>query len=305
MPTDRLQTLSVWCYRATNWAANHLGAVGRFAKAVNTGCWLGVLRNEQLSRLNTLFYQGGSAYGDTPYANDAFNAAGLTKRELEAVQRHFARHGAVLVAGAGGGREVLALTRLGFDVDGFDCNAALVEYGNAFLGARGCPARIELTEPDTCPGGSKRYDAILIGWGVYIHIIPSQRRQAFLGDVRRRLAGGGVVLVGFCRRDEGSTYFRTVAGVANGIRRSMGRLPLERGDKLEPTFEHHFTVAEIKSELAGVGLETRYVDDTDAGRALVLAVVDGRSADSPVVPATQAERHSGWKEPARGVQPLA
>ena len=40
-----------------------------------------------------------------------------------------------MVVGGGGGREVLALRRLGYEVDGFECDPGLVACANELLAA--------------------------------------------------------------------------------------------------------------------------------------------------------------------------
>jgi len=242
------------------------GAI-RFVEAVHGGVWLGLLSRQQLDRVNHAFYSG-----PTPYADDAFNRRGLTPREEVPVVRHLADARSVLVLGAGGGREVLALSGMGHRVDGFECNDVLVDYGNAFLTREGSAARIRRVPPDECPRPDTPWDGALVGWGVYIHMIPRARRIEFLEALRRAVVPGGPVVLGFCARREGAFYFRAVAAIANPLRRLRRRPPVELGDKLEPTYEHHFTEAEIIAELESAGFgSVEYVDVVEPGQALIVA----------------------------------
>ena len=88
-----------------------LTAIRRFcqgAKAIHTGFWLGVIPDRLGKKLNDMWYAGS-----TWYNHDAFNLKGLFFNEVAMVERHFKGAQRILVGGAGGGREMLHLHRLG------------------------------------------------------------------------------------------------------------------------------------------------------------------------------------------------
>src|SRR5688500_15622114 len=74
-------------------------------------------------------------YRDRPlYQDPGYQSSGLWPLEERALQRFFPPPPArVLIPGAGTGREVLALHRLGFRVTAFEPPAAMVELANQVL----------------------------------------------------------------------------------------------------------------------------------------------------------------------------
>ena len=97
--------------------------------AMTDAVWLGLLDAERLGQLDEHFYHetredvDGERIG---YEDDRYTKRGLAGWEQGAVERHFPPGGRILVTGAGGGREVLALLALGFDAVGYEPNPRLV-----------------------------------------------------------------------------------------------------------------------------------------------------------------------------------
>lgn len=87
------------------------------------------------------------------------NHRGFFDWELRAVNRYFPPGSRVLVAAAGGGREVLALRRAGYQAQGFECNPALVEASRVMFAELGEPDGVTLCPPDQVPAGSAVYGA--------------------------------------------------------------------------------------------------------------------------------------------------
>lgn len=239
-------------------------AATRALKGWHTGAWMGLTSRDTWQRLNAVYYAG-----DTRYMRDAANLEGLTAVEDEMCRAQVPPGASVLVAGAGGGREIWALAQAGYRAEGFECNEALVAYGNDFLqrhAVDGRTGRIHLAPPDVCPDLGARYDAVLIGWGVYIHVSPSPTRVAFLRQVARVLKPGGRIIVGFCDRTPHASYFARIDTIARRFNRDV-----ELGDKLEPTFEHHFTPDELTAELQRAGFRPLAWDTRAWGQSLVCA----------------------------------
>ena len=67
------------------------------------------------------------------------------------IARYFQNAKRLLLVGAGGGREVLALIRLGYEVHGVECNPELVRVANTLLEEQGLPPSVQFAPPDTCP----------------------------------------------------------------------------------------------------------------------------------------------------------
>lgn len=86
----------------------------------------------------------------------------------------------VLVGGCGAGREILWLVERGYSVEAFDPAASLVRVAKQRLQGR---ARIEVDDYrhfiGTCQGRGP-YDAILLGWGSFSHVLSASTREALL-----------------------------------------------------------------------------------------------------------------------------
>ncbi|HBE40950.1 MAG TPA: hypothetical protein DDW27_07050 [Bacteroidales bacterium] len=67
------------------------------------------------------------------YTDDDYNLSGLFEWEKERIEKYFSKSKKILLLAAGGGRETVALIRMGFDIDSYECNKKLVDYGNVFL----------------------------------------------------------------------------------------------------------------------------------------------------------------------------
>jgi SAM-dependent methyltransferase len=225
---------------------------GALLRAVHEGAWLGLLRRADLHEVDEHFYHGNAIY-----QGEAHNLRGLMPWEETALQE-FGAGGRLLVLGAGGGREVLALSRRGYEVVGYECNEGLADFAARFLPAQGCDARIHHLPRDAAPpaaGGP--FDGIILGWGAYTLMAGRAHRTDLLRRLRPLAKPGGLLLVSFYTRYDATSRFRVAAAVANGIRTVLLRERAELGDALSPNFVHYFTAQEIAAELREAGWEPR------------------------------------------------
>lgn len=256
--------------RSSHWRQRALSA----ANAAFDGFWLGVLDGEDLSRLDETYYDTatleveGEARG---YVDEAWVLHGLEPWEAAAIDSHFPDTGRVVVTGAGGGREVLALLERGYDAVGFEPHPVFVAGGADLLERQGHPQRLHLSGRDGFPSGVARCDAILVGWGSYM-LIPSRRRRVdFLREAREHLAPGAPLLLSFFVRPEGRRYLHAVATTANAVRRLRRSEPVELGDALSPNYVHYFTQEEIAAELAAAGFRMVAFESEPYGHAVARA----------------------------------
>jgi hypothetical protein len=214
------------------------------------GFWLGVLGRGGLHAVDDAVYRQRRNYGE-----DEHNLRGLFDWEEEAVKRWFAGCRRLLVLGAGGGREVIALARMGYRVAGFECNRALVGAANDILGRHGLrdSASVAWLARDTAPDGAERFDGVIVGWSAYMLISGRQSRIRFLAGLHARVAAGGPLLISFFTRPGDSSRLRAISRVANAIRRLLRRPLVEVGDDLAPNYVHRFTAAEVEAELRDAG----------------------------------------------------
>ncbi len=249
-------------------------------KSIYIGLWFGVLRRRQLWALDHHYYSNEPRYRDRDH-----NLGGLAAWEGRAVERHFTGCSRLLVTGAGGGREVLALTRLGFDVLAEECNPALVDLANGLLAEADIAANVTIGPRDACGlVGRSPVDGVIVGWGVFTHIQGRDRRIAYLRQLRGLVVDGGPILVSFFERPQRARMMKIVRASANLGRVLPGWPRVELGDVLDPHFQHYFTEQEIEDELRAAGFEL--VEYSTDGYAHAV----GRAADLIASPEAAADR---------------
>ncbi len=233
-------------------------------RAFHSGFWLGLLDRADLHRLDELEYRARKGR----YLSDEHNLGGLREWEAAAVDAHFGNARRIVVLGAGAGREVLALARAGRRVDGFECNQEMVAVGQRLLVSRGIDASLSTMERDRCPALDGRYDAAVIGWGMYTHVQGRPVRERLLVDLARHLAPGSPVLVSFLFRHQGRRRLAITSATANALRRMLGRELVEGGDTLVSSFTHLFSEEEVRAELESAGYEVLRYSTAGYGHAV-------------------------------------
>jgi hypothetical protein len=236
------------------------------AAAALVGGWLGVLSRDRLHAIDAAHYNRRRMYW-TP----AYNRRGLWDWERRAVTEHFEGRSRVLVAAAGGGREILSLRQLGWHALGFECHPGLVAVANVLLAEDGYPAAVRVAERDECPPFDAPFDAAIVGWGAYTHIRGRARRVAFLSAMRRQLAAGAPVLVSFWPVRMPTKDLRLVAKIANTLRRISGAERAEVGDYLGPMYVRFFTREDIAGEARDAGFDMESWAAEPYGHALLRA----------------------------------
>ena len=237
--------------------------------------WLGLLDADAMTEITRLDYMGRSGFDD-----EAWNLnTGLWPWEAAAVQDSFAHGARLLVVGAGGGREVIALARQSFQVTGCDFSSDLTEACRRNLAKAGLGAMVLEMPPNTLPTNVGRFDGVIVGRGFYHHIPTTGRRVAFLKACRSVLPDGAPLLLSdFHTQLVTTTGHRRIARVANWVRRWVGPPGrVEEGDWLSSSFQHAFTEDEIRHELASAGFEvvdyrrSPFADDSPLAHAIARA----------------------------------
>lgn len=221
------------------------------------GVWLGLLDARALEQVDERYYSG-----EAVYVTDEHNQRGLFDWEEQVVSDHLQPGCSVLVTGAGGGREVLALLERGFDAVGYEPHPGLTAAGATMLERLGHPGRLRVATSRGWPGGSaddRTWDVVLIGWGAYM-LVPSRRARVELLRAAARATGGrGTVVVScFSLPDDPAAVrqFRLARAVAAPLRRARRAEPPVLGDALVPNYAHFFSRRQLEGELRAAGLET-------------------------------------------------
>ena len=236
-------------------------------KAIFKGFWLGILSRRELQIIDRIYYEQTENYCDETY-----NKSGFLGWERRAFLRFFQSCQTILVTAIGGGREVIALNRLGFDVDGFECNRQLFEFAEKLFEQEQVEGEFHLVPPDAVWHFGKIYDGAIIGWGAYMLIQGRERRIDFLKKMRVQMSEGAPLLVSFYAHFYDEIYFKRIYRTANFFRTLLFREKVELGDELRPlSFVHWFSEAEINAEFAQAGFTLVYYSTQEYGHAVGFA----------------------------------
>jgi cyclopropane fatty-acyl-phospholipid synthase-like methyltransferase len=237
------------------WSFQLLAKLHRGMNAIFSGFWLGVLDRESLHRLDQLYYDHESMYWDEDY-----NRQEIQDFEQEVFPTYFQPPSTLLLACAGGGREIFLLNQMGHQVDAFESNPNLVEFANKLLQKDGIATEVRWAPRDTCPTFDKTYDGLIVGWGGYLGFQGQRQRIEFLKQMRAHAKPGAPILMSFFHRDRLTPTFadRLTLSFANFIRAILWQEKIEPGDSLyshNKIFVHYFTQEEIEFEMAQAGFQ--------------------------------------------------
>ena len=241
----------------------------RLLGTLHEGFWLGCLDSEDLTALTIRSFQQSRMYNGSEH-----NLSGLFPWEREAIERFFRPSSRILVAASGGGRELIALHRLGFEADGFDCTPRLVETSRRLLQELSIPSTVMLCPPNDVPQESTMHDSLIVGWTAYMHIAGSARRIAFLRKLHDLVPPEAPMLASFWVREGTSPDEGRALRLAQWFRLLRGRRaePLEPGDHVTDHGYHHcFTKAEIEAEFKAGGVRMCHYSQADHPYAVGLA----------------------------------
>jgi hypothetical protein len=234
--------------------------------AVLSGLWLGVMGEKSLDLYNELHYNNSEKYAD-----DNYNLSGLFEWEKESIKKYFSKAKNILLLAAGGGRETVALIRMGYNVDSYECNKKLVEYGNVFLQRYTKDYKIKYLQKDSVPDLIMKYDGIIIGWGAYSHIRGSRNRIAFLEKLQPFLNKDAPLMISFLTKEEKGRQEKITKKISDFFRLLRYKEKIEPGDRLQASFVHYFTKQEIINEL--IQSNYRELDYYDIDYGCVISIV--------------------------------
>jgi hypothetical protein len=179
MFTNFAASLYLWSHRL--FRVLHGGSASLFE-----GFWMGLLPESVYDAISEKSYGEGKQYTNAFYLDQGFYFW-----EDLAVRTYFPPGSRVLVAAAGGGRELIALVRSGFQAAGFECSHAMVEAGKHALAERGITAALDWAPPCVAPRMGGQFDALIVGWNGYCYISPRDRRVAFMKSLWAQLHWDG------------------------------------------------------------------------------------------------------------------
>lgn len=216
---------------------------------------------DDLEKLIQRFYRRPSSvelWGGTP-----IRSRGLFEEESRFVTTYLHGKKKCLVLMCGGGRESLALAKLGFEVMGIDSSEALIQKAREHASFLSLACTFEVGDVLNGIFPSEKYDALFLTQTMYSTIPTRRRRTQFLKKVRQSLKEDGLFYLEFCKRHSAQSRFwkYRIKKILSAL--FCGNRELEEGDSywIGGTFTHHFNhPAELLSETEESGFKMIELD---------------------------------------------
>ncbi|MFN2399294.1 MAG: class I SAM-dependent methyltransferase [Gemmatimonadaceae bacterium] len=175
---------------------------------------LACLDSSQKEELNAFLYSRQQTYKP----GGRIFEGGLFEWEKQAIEKSpFPASGRILLGGAGGGREIIALRDRGYEVVGFEPSEPLVMAAQAAITQKPGASLVRASYADLAKavsgnGGplasitTTRFDGVILGWGSFSHVLEDAARSELMDSISR-LEPTAPVLLSFLPTDkvEGGT----------------------------------------------------------------------------------------------------
>jgi SAM-dependent methyltransferase len=173
----------------------------------------------------------------------------------------------MLVLGMGGGREAIALAKMGYDVTGVDFVPEMVRKARENAVKLGVTISVLVQDLSQLSMAPLSYDVVWLSAGMYSSIPTRDRRVATLRKIRDCLAPGGHFLCQFLFYPGAFSTSRLDRLARIFAYLTLGNLSYETGDTLlgNAQFMHYFSSdSDLESEFEEAGFEIlRIIGDTD------------------------------------------
>jgi SAM-dependent methyltransferase len=189
------------------------GARASFCRAA------GLLHRDQLAAAITDRWQD---FGTTEVAT----LSGLMPWEQDFYARFLKPDDEILVVGCGAGRDLIALLRAGYKVEGIEAAPRAAAMARAMLVRQGLSAPIAVGRIEATPI-PRTFDVYIFSWFCYSYIPTRVTRVSVLRAVARRLTPGGRILITYVP-SEGHPGAARGCSHAAGDPRRAGRLAAGR-----------------------------------------------------------------------------
>ena len=226
-----------------------------------------LLNSEELERQVKQYYTTAGGLKDE--SRPELLEEGFSQEESHFVTTYLNGKKTCLVFGSGGGRESLALARLGFRVTGIDTSLPLAEKAKERARAFSIPCDFQVRDMLEEPTLKEKYDALFLSQNMYSTIPTRKRRIHFLRNARASLNDAGFFYLEFLGENgprKNRWKFWLKKRLASFCR---GNLELEEGDVLwiPGHYFHLFTESELRSEIEASGFS---LVEADCNRAYAI-----------------------------------
>ncbi len=237
-----------------------------FSQIFREALLLSLFSKKTIESIDNYHYNNSSKY-----LNDDYNRSLLKDWETNMVDNYFVNCNKIQVLAAGGGREVYALLKRNFNVDGYDCNKNFVDYAKLFLQNEGFDTTFEYVAPNQCPDNNKIYDSIILGWGAYNHIQGKKNRINLLKQINKHLEIGAPLLISYWWANESmDLYCKKLTKYNQLFSKLFFSQAIEKGDRLIPFSGHYFTSDDVKNEMTEAGFLIQYQAERPYGHTLAI-----------------------------------
>ena len=180
----------------------------------------------------------------------------------------------ILIVGSGSGREVIALRRDGYNVEGLEPAAAAAELSRVIMRKAGVQAHVRIGGIETVALDG-HFDLFIFSWYCYSYIAHRPTRVAALRSARAHLAPGGRIILSYIVGEPIPKRLPITLAVLVARVSGAGWRP-EKNDvvSFEPGglhFEHHFAPGEIEDEAREAGLQVAALQLGDDGLIALIA----------------------------------
>lgn len=224
-----------------------------------------VMRPADLVEFNRTTYASSSVI--SAWGAGSLVAEGLSVGEKDLFAQLPMEHGRLLLLGLGGGRDAIALAKMGFEVVGVDFIQELVAKAEENAARQGVSIQglvQEISQLDVPPAS---FDLVLISAAMY-SCIPTRRwRMEMLTRIKAALKPEGYFLCQFILDPEKRPGSRAELARKAFARLSWGNRWHEPGDVLRGTEYMHIFLseAELRSEFAAAGFAVLHFQSQEFG----------------------------------------
>jgi len=128
---------------------------------------------------------------------EAYVLSGLMPWEQEFYERFLKPDDEILIVGCGSGRDLIALLRAGYRVEGLEVAAQAATKARSMLAKAGLNARVTVGSIEDTSLVSKPFDVYIFSWFCYSYIPQAAARIDVLRKLRDHLLPGGRVLISY------------------------------------------------------------------------------------------------------------
>ncbi len=202
--------------------------------------------------------------------------SGLMPWERALYDRFLKVEDRILVVGCGTGRDLIALLKLGYRVEGLDVGPRAIALARRILEKESLSAELHTGSIETV-ALPRSFDVFTFSWFCYAYIPQADTRIGVLRKIKAHLNPGGRVLISYVPAE------RPPRSLAIRLSRFAARLTRsdwhpERGDVVgravgdRPAihYEHRFVDGELEKEARGAGLTVVFHERREVGTAVLM-----------------------------------